>query len=48
MVDFGARERPVLFFKKMFGRNGSAGGERQFESQFFKTTYIQNHQKIKK
>lgn len=46
-MDFGPRERLVLVFNKMFGRNGSAGGERgQFESSVFKTKYIQNHQKI--
>lgn len=40
-------KRLVLVFNKMFGRNGSAGGERgQFESSVFKTKYIQNHQKI--
>lgn len=46
-VDLGPRERLALVFNKMFGRNGSAGGERgQFESNVFKTKYIQHHQKI--
>ena len=47
MVDFRPRARLVLVFNKMFGRNGSAGGEKgQFVSNVFRTKDIQNHQKI--